>query len=228
MSISNPNYQELIKLLQAWKRQIQINYKAHKNLSLYYKRRFYIMGGSATALGTILTATSLAIGDRRTEWMQIALDVCLGVVSALSGLVITLGDDGRSVNHHEAYNRYKALELLITNVLAIPPSARGDIVTIVDSIRQQFDDIVASSPLLNTDNADLPTVVNEVNDGINPEEVHIDVENLPQQEGETFSDRIRIVGQMESDRCHIANKNQRCYNLFQYQLDRLKDEQNKL
>lgn len=138
----------LERLLRAWKEVIRNNTTAHRKASVKLKKRFYIMGGTAAALGALITAINLAFAQDPIEWLMITTNIATGGVAALTALVTILGDDGSSVKHHEAANRYQALEMLIMNIMGTPSQYREDPASILNGIRQQFDDISSSTPML--------------------------------------------------------------------------------
>jgi len=219
---------EAIRLLHAWKRQVGINILNHHKEALYYKRRFYIMGGIATVLGTILTGIGIAFAKDPIRWLTITTDICVAIITALTGLITLLGDGERSNKHHEASNRYRALELLISNILAIPASVRGNPKDILTNLCQQYDDIVSSSPILSR----IEPLNQPLTRGDNREDIETGNQPIPPLDmdgiswgSNDFSDRIRMQGQIENDRCAIANRNMR-YNIFAYECERLGGGQN--
>lgn len=230
----------LDKLLRAWQAQIIANINAHRIEASKLKRRYYVMGGSATVLGAIVTAVGLTFSQNPEFAVSISQNVAMGCVAALTGLVTFLGDDGKSTKHHEAANKYQALHLLISNILAIPRDQRDDGVEVLNSVREQFDDITNASPMLSDDpstlrwkfdgsydnKAEIETKDEDdtyhdisSNTDENTVSIHIDLDAQPASAKTNMETQTR----MQNELCGVTNRNNRygVITQMQYQLQRM-------
>ncbi len=235
----------LDKLLRAWQRQTQQNEKLHRKQSTIFSRKFYWIGGTAIVVGSVTSSGEFASFTECSDgawcdfkmWFRFILALATVVVTILAGLQTFLGYEGESKNHKEAANKYHALRNVIANILAFPPTQRGDPTEILNSIRNQFEDIINSSPNLPIEdvkeeldwtygktppNTEIEFTENGENDE-NDESVKIDIDlDLG---GTPFNTDMKMKEHLGKERCGLAN-NSNTYgviNQLRYQLERMEN-----
>lgn len=229
------------KLLRAWQNQIRTNRNLHAIEARRLKKRFYMIGVGTTVFGAIVTAVGLAFSQNPNMWVSIPQNVATGFVTALTGVMTFLGDDGNSSKHYEAANRYQALDLLLSNILVIPKNQREDPIEVLNSIREQFDDITSSSPMLPDTSLtdDLQWKYKKSSVVISSDhESHNDETRTSSESGDSITINVDLDShptsaranlmtnaKMQNELCGITNKNAR-YGVIaqmQYQLERMSD-----
>lgn len=150
MSAKLPDYAK--DLLQSWLSQIIANEKTHKLRALWFRRMYYILGIPASILSGFTTAGLLAdmvscIGSALFLW-------CLtkAIISALVTTLVSVQTYmqlwPRFQDHKLASDRYQVLLKNIQKILVSPPNE--DPATILGNIQFIFDDIVTTSPIINS------------------------------------------------------------------------------
>lgn len=154
---------EIEKLLRRWRKQVNVRSAEHKEAEKKYSRRYYLLGGPATVLSTVVAsgilttfkncnicvaecnpaATSACASD---EYVRITMGI-LGVISlALTALALFFNYGEASNENKSAANDYEKLVRKIDSILETPVSARGDPIAALQEIRSIFDDISKNSP----------------------------------------------------------------------------------
>ncbi len=231
----------LDKLLRAWQRQTRRNESLHRIQANRYSKKFYHLGGVAIVLGSITAsgefATFTECDDESAwcsikEWVRFSLAILTVGTTALASLQTFLGYEGKSKDHLEAANKYHALNNVIANTLAFSPDDRGDSVEILNSIRNQFEDIVNASP--NLPSKEIETELNWVYDHTstntqielteqNTEDENIIIDIDLDSQGAHHQTQMKMKERMNREMCGIQN-NSNTYgviNQLRYQLDRM-------
>ena len=169
------------KLLRIWLKQINKNSKAHTRLSKTYRRRNIIMGGPAVVIGGFASGANFTLFRQECSYnevsiVRIIISSMMMFSTALTGLMSFLNYGSRSKEHSNASERYDALSRIINNTLAFDYTARGKPTDIINSIRNQYDHIVNSTPSLKgIIDDELPTSIIYNDDAENKDKVDIDI-----------------------------------------------------
>lgn len=146
---------EVNKLLIAWKKQIDENEKTHKNNALWFRKMYYMLGVPATILSGLSTAGALTIlQDCSTLFGICVLQSCISaLVTILIGIQTYTQMMTRHMNNKLASDRYQALSRTLQTYLTTPNNP-NDTSNILNQVRQTYDDIVNTSPLIPSNTLD--------------------------------------------------------------------------
>ena len=153
--------QELDKLLRRWKMQIGKREGGHLDLARKYNRRHYIFGIPATVLTTLIATGVLATfrncdtcNDQKAtacsgdQWIRLVIGI-VGVFGAgLTAFQTLMNYQGEAEKHKSASDGYGQQFRELDTILLVPGPVRGDPVSTLQTIRNQYDAIVRRSPTL--------------------------------------------------------------------------------
>jgi hypothetical protein len=152
---------DLDKLLRKWKKQVGKKERGHRDLARKYTRRHYMFGLPAVILATLITSGAFATfqecgdcDDResarcKTEvWVRLAIGI-LGIISiGLTSSVTFLNYQQVAEDHKSAADMFGESFREIDSMLQIPGPLRGDPISMLQSIRSQYDNNVRNAPVL--------------------------------------------------------------------------------
>lgn len=152
---------ELDKLLRRWKKQLGKREKGHLELARKYSQRHYFFGVPATVLSALIStgifATFRNCNDCENQssykcaadqWIRLAIGM-LGLISAgLSAFQTFMNYQSEAENHRTAADDYGSMYRILDTMLMIPGPVRGDPVSTLQSLRNQYDDLIRRSPTL--------------------------------------------------------------------------------
>jgi hypothetical protein len=152
---------ELDKLLRKWKMQIGKRERGHLNLSRTFTRRHYILGGPAIVLSTIVSVgifstfrncsecdTSQNSNCDADQWIRLASGI-IGLFSmGLTAFLTFMNYADIAADHKSAADDFGSMFRNLDTMLIVPPPVRGDPQFTLQTIRNQYDDLVRRSPTL--------------------------------------------------------------------------------
>lgn len=212
------------RLLRAWNDNIYIKENSHRKLAIIYNKRFYQVGLSAIILGTLVTGFGLSTFRENNLWLSLASEIGTGVVTCIVGVQTFMGYQSSSQKHHEAANRYQALKNIIQNTMALRAEDRGSAPDVINSIRQQYDDIGLASPLIPEDEKILDFNVKkgrerkESSDGEDVIVIDIDLDGQSPSHGQ----QMKMAEQMQREMCG-AGSSQGVMDQLRYQFERFQE-----
>ena len=140
------------KLLRSWGTQVGNYVVKHIEQSQKYKYYKYYIGipvsflGGASAVSNF--ATFRACDTIICENVRLSSTILVSIATGLSMVSTFLDFGGLSKSHLEASKRYEALFRVIDMILSLNKDKRGNVRDTLNSIKSQFDNIIATSPLL--------------------------------------------------------------------------------
>ncbi len=151
----------LDKLLRRWKRQISKRQQGHARQGRKYGRRHYIIGIPATLLEAVVTVGVLStfrncndcddlksVRCKSDQWIRLSIGL-LGIIAvSLSALQTFMNYQESSEKHKNAASEFENLYRVIETLLQVPGSVRGDPISTLHSLRDQYTTLVRSSPQL--------------------------------------------------------------------------------
>lgn len=154
---------DLNKLLKNWRFQIGKRQQAHLKLNARYNKKHYLLG-----IPSIMISTASSIGGITTykecktdadcaanEYIRLICGIITLGSAVLGALQTFLEYQKQSEAHRSAANNYETLYRLIDTYICVPVS-RGDPVTCLKEIQEQYDEIRRTGPpLLDMDDVNL-------------------------------------------------------------------------
>ena len=152
---------ELDKLLRKWKTQIGKRERGHLNQNRKFSRRHYLFGGPAIVLSTIVSVGIFATfrncddcDDQNSskcevdQWIRLTSGI-IGLISmGLTAFLTFMNYADTAADHKTAADDFGSMFRNLDTMLIVPPPVRGDPQTTLQSIRNQYDDLVRRSPTL--------------------------------------------------------------------------------
>lgn len=152
---------ELDKLLRKWKNQVGKRERGHLDQNRKFSRRHYILGGPAIILSTIVSVGIFATFRNCAECddqgapecvVDEAIRIASGVVGlismALTAFLTFMNYADTAADHKTAADDFGSMFRNLDTMLLVPPPVRGDPQSTLQSIRNQYDDLVRRSPTL--------------------------------------------------------------------------------
>ncbi len=150
---------ELNKLLRKWKKQLQKRQKGHIDLARKCQKYHYAIGIPATVFSTIIATGSFATFSNcdddsgRCEidvWIRISTGVIAIIGAALTGFQTFVNYQNSAERNKSAAVDYGSMYRSLDTLLLLPPELRGEPVSTLQTLRNQYDDIVRRSPTLSS------------------------------------------------------------------------------
>ncbi len=152
---------ELDKLLRKWKSQIGTRQVGHALQSRKFSRRHLFIGVPATLLAAIVSTGVLSTFRNCTDcddlksakceadqWIRLAMGLLAVLSTALAGLQTFLNYQEAAEQHKNAASDFENLHRVLETLLQVPGSVRGDPVSTLHNLRDQYTALVRGAPQL--------------------------------------------------------------------------------
>lgn len=152
---------DLDRLLRRWKEQIGKRQEGHARQARKLSRRHYIIGIPTTLLSVVVTTGVLStfrncsdcedLDSARCEadqWIRLVMGLLGFLAVALSALMTFMNYQELSEQHKNASSDFENLHRVIETLLQVPASVRGDPVSTLHNLRDQYTALVRGAPQL--------------------------------------------------------------------------------
>jgi hypothetical protein len=145
------------KHLRIWKKQIEIRQRGHRKYAGRCKFRHRMLGISNIVVSAIVS-TAIFSTFRTCKECDATCDIdqwirfvngffsIIGII--LSGFQNLFMYEKKAENHKKASDEYERLIRLLESILRQPPYMRGGPGSVMNTIREKYDDVTKSSPSL--------------------------------------------------------------------------------